>query len=58
MKLKVGTQVVIDKSLVAGKFLFASPLDRCRYIGTSVRDWPQWLKKHVGRWRRIQDVLQ
>jgi hypothetical protein len=49
---------VIDKSLVASEFLFASPLDRCRYIGTPVRDRPQWLKKNVGRWQRIQDVLQ
>ena len=29
-----------------------------RYIVTSVRDRPQWLKNNLGYWRRIEDVLQ
>jgi hypothetical protein len=50
--------VMIDKALTSDGLLFSTPLDRCRYIGTSLRDRPQWLKKHAGRWRPIEDVLQ
>jgi hypothetical protein len=49
---------VIDKSLVFDEFLFATHLDRCRYIGTSARDRSQWLKDNVGKWHRIRDVQQ
>lgn len=48
--------VVIDRSLVVGDFLFATPRDRCLYIGTSIRDRPLWLEEHAGDWRRIEDV--
>jgi hypothetical protein len=37
---------------------FTRPLDRCRYIGTSNRDKPQWLKDNPGAWGRIADVQQ
>ena len=49
---------VIDKSLVFDEFLFATHLDRCRYIGTSARDRSQWFKDNVGKWHRIRDVQQ
>ena len=39
-------------------YVFAIPQERNRYIVTLVRDRPQWLKKNVGRWRRIEDVQQ
>ena len=48
----------LDKGRIFDGYVFATPGDRCRYIGTSVRDRPQWLKKNVGRWRRIEDVQQ
>jgi hypothetical protein len=48
--------VVIDRSLVVGNLLFATPRDRCSYIGTSIRDRPLWLEEHAGSWRRIEDV--
>ena len=38
--------------------VFAMPGERCRYIGMSLRDRQQWLKKNEGRWRRIEDVQQ
>ena len=38
--------------------VFATPGERCRYIGMSLRDRQQWLKKNVDRWRRIEDVRQ
>lgn len=44
-----GRQIMIDETLVADEVLFASHLDRGRYLGTSVRDRPQWLKKNVVR---------
>src|SRR5712691_6977645 len=55
MKAKL---VVIDQGLVFDGFLFATHLDRCRYIGTPVRNRPQWLKNNPGAWRRIADVQQ
>jgi hypothetical protein len=48
----------LDKSRIYDGLVFATPGERCRYIGTWVRDRPQWLKKNVGRWRRIEDVQQ
>jgi len=38
--------------------VFATRGERCRYIGMSLRDRQQWLKKNEGRWRRIEDVQQ
>ena len=48
----------LDKSRIYDGLVFATPGERCRYIGTWVRDRPQWLKTNVGRWRRIEDVQQ
>lgn len=48
----------LDKSRIFQGYVFATPGERCRYIGTSMQDRPQWLKKHVGRWRPIEDVRQ
>ena len=48
--------VVIDRSLVVGNLLFATPRDRCSYIGTSILARPVWLEEHAGDWRRIEDV--
>jgi hypothetical protein len=48
----------LDKSRIFDGYVFATPGERCQYIGTLVRDRPQWLKKHVGRWRRVEDVRQ
>jgi hypothetical protein len=49
---------MIDPGLVFENLLFATPLDRGRYIGTLVRDRPQWLKDHPGVWRPLEDVLR
>src|SRR5450759_4761169 len=38
----------LDKSRIYDGLVFATPGERCRYIGTWVRDRPQWLKKNVG----------
>ena len=46
----------IDQSLVVGDLVFATPRDRCLYIGTSIRDRPLWLEEHTGDWRRIEGV--
>ena len=48
----------LDKSRISDGYVFAIPQERNRYIVTLVRDRPQWLKKNVGRWRRIEDVQQ
>ena len=48
----------LDKSRIFEGYVFATHGERCQYIGTSMRDRPQWLKKHVGRWRPIEDVRQ
>jgi hypothetical protein len=50
--------VVIDPHLVFGDFVFATHLDRGRYIGTLISDRPRWLEEHPGRWRRVEDVQQ
>ena len=49
---------MIDKSLIFDEFLFATHLDRCRYIGTLTHDRPQWLKDNVGKWQYLRDVQQ
>ena len=39
--------------------MFATPSERCRYIGMSRWDRSQWLKENEGsRCRRIEDVQQ
>jgi predicted DNA-binding transcriptional regulator AlpA len=48
----------INPGLVMEGIEFATPLDRCRYGGTSRWDRPQWLKDHPGVWRRVEDVLR
>lgn len=48
----------LDKSRIYDGLVFDTPGERCRYIGTWVRDRPQWLKQNIGRWRRIEDVQQ
>jgi len=50
--------VVIDQSLVAGEFVFATHGNRAMYLGKWVRDRAQWLKDNAGTWRRIRDVQQ
>ncbi len=50
--------VMIDQGLVFDEFLFATPLDRCRYIGTLVRYRSQWLKDHPDVWRPVRGVEQ
>ncbi|HEV2626348.1 MAG TPA: hypothetical protein VGV62_14780 [Xanthobacteraceae bacterium] len=47
---------VINYTRVADGILFATHGDRCRYLGTLVRNRPQWLKDNPGSWRRIEDV--
>jgi hypothetical protein len=48
----------INKGLTFDGLLFSTLFDMNRYIVTSVRDRPQWLKNNLGYWRRIEDVLQ
>jgi hypothetical protein len=47
-----------DKSRTFDGYVFATPTERCRYVGMSRWDRSQWLKKNEGRWRRIEDVQQ
>jgi hypothetical protein len=49
---------MIDRTRVAGDFLFATHGDRCFYLGKSARDQLRWLEENPGRWRRIVDVRQ
>jgi hypothetical protein len=49
---------VIDPNLVVDGFLFATPRDRCRYLGTPSWEKPRWLEQNKGRYRRLDDVLQ
>jgi predicted DNA-binding transcriptional regulator AlpA len=46
----------IVEGRVCEGILFATPRDRALYIGTLVRNRPQWLKQNAGRWRRIEDI--
>ena len=45
---------VINPNLVVGDLEFTTPLDRCRYLGTSIQDRLRWLEEHPGSWRRIE----
>jgi len=47
-----------DKSRIFDGYVFATPGERCRYIGMLLRDQPRWLREHPDRWRRIEDVQQ
>jgi hypothetical protein len=47
---------VIEYSLVADGYLFASHRDRCLYLGKSVRERPHWLEANPGRFRPLEDV--
>jgi hypothetical protein len=47
-----------DKSRIHDGYVFATPGERCRYIGMWLRDQPRWLREHPDRWRRIEDVQQ
>jgi len=49
---------VIDHNLVVDGLLFATPGDRCRYLGTSNREKPRWLEENKGRYRYLDDVEQ
>jgi hypothetical protein len=53
-----GEPVMIDRTRVADGFLFATHGDRCRYLGTSRREKPHWLKQNKGRYRRLDDIEQ
>jgi hypothetical protein len=44
---------VVDQSLVAHGFLFATHRDRALYLGKSDRDRPRWLKENTGKWRLV-----
>jgi predicted DNA-binding transcriptional regulator AlpA len=46
---------VINSSLVADGFLFATHRDRALYLRESARERPQWLKENKGKWR-LADV--
>jgi hypothetical protein len=48
----------IDENLVVDGLIFATPGDRCRYLGTSNREKPRWLEQNKGRYRRLDNVLQ
>jgi hypothetical protein len=48
----------IDQAPTCDGLLFPTLFEMNRYIVTSVRDRPQWLKNNLGYWRRIEDVLQ
>ena len=47
---------VFDRTRAADGLLFATGGDRCRYLGKSRREKPDWLKQNEGRYRRIEDV--
>jgi hypothetical protein len=49
---------VFDRARTADGLLFATGGDRCRYLGKSSREKPDWLKQNKGRYRRIEDVLR
>jgi hypothetical protein len=44
--------------VAAHNLVFATPRDRCLYLGTADRRKPQWLLDHPDAWRRIEDVLR
>jgi hypothetical protein len=47
---------VFDEARTADGLLFATSNDRCRYLGKSSREKPEWLKQNEGRYRRVEDV--
>ena len=47
---------VLDRARTADGLLFVTGGDRCRYLGKSSREKPDWLKQNEGRYRRIEDV--
>jgi hypothetical protein len=47
---------VIDYSLVAEGLVFDDHGLRCRYLGKTSSEKPQYLKQIAGRWRSIEDV--
>jgi hypothetical protein len=49
---------VFDRARTADGLLFITGGDRCRYLGKSSREKPDWLKQNEGRYRRIEDVLR
>ena len=49
---------VFDRDRTADGLLFVTGGDRCRYLGKSSREKPDWLKQNEGRYRRIEDVLR
>jgi len=49
---------IFDRARTADGFLFATGGERCRYLGKSSREKPDWLKQNEGRYRRIEDVLR
>jgi hypothetical protein len=46
---------IVEGRVFEGK-LFATNRDRGLYIGTLIRNRPQWLKENAGRWRYIKDI--
>src|SRR5487761_106261 len=49
-------KLVIDYTLVADGYLFASHRDRCLYLGKSVKERPHWLEANPGRFRPLEDI--
>jgi hypothetical protein len=49
---------VFDRARTADGLLFVTGGDRCRYLGKSSREKPDWLKQNEGRYRRVEDVLR
>jgi hypothetical protein len=49
---------LIDQSLVADGFLFATHRDRCLYLGKSPSERPHWLEANPNSFEPIDDVQQ
>ena len=49
---------LFDRARTADGLLFATGGDRCRYLGKSSREKPDWLKQNEDRYRSIEDVLR
>ena len=49
-------KLVIEYSLVADGYLFASHRDRCLYLGKSIRERRHWLEVNPGKFRPLEDV--
>ena len=50
--------VVINKGIVFDGRLFATPIDRGRYIGTVTKNRPQWLKDNPDKWWSVRDIQE